>query len=83
MCEGYKIFKTSRREMQECQKVVTNIARLLKLCQADVPYHSGCDRPMLGQSLPATFCELRAPLQSIAKCEKQVKSDTRLVAIPQ
>lgn len=54
--DGYKILR-ERRRMQECEKVVTNIARVLALCKADVPYYVGCNRPMLGQSLPATFCE--------------------------
>ena len=47
-----------RCSLQECEKVVTNIARVLKLCKAEVPYYIGCNRPMLGQSLPATFCKL-------------------------
>ena len=44
-------------ELQDCNQVVRNIARVLQLCGANVPFYVGCDRPMLGQSLPATHCE--------------------------
>ena len=59
--------------MQECEKVVTNIARVLKLCKAEVPYHIGCTCPMLGQSLPATFCKLPSLHFPIKQSSSQVE----------
>lgn len=44
--------------LQACDKVTRNIARILRLCDSNVPYHKGCERPFLGELLPESSCTI-------------------------